>query len=222
VKTLIVHVPRTAGATLRRIVAERVAPDRLHLDYAESPADPRSPCNAAPAEFAATAAERANVIADRASVVFGHFPIQKYDTWNALRATVLRDPVERAVSQYFFWQRMPRRGHPVHEQMLQSRLSVTEFVQLPHITGFYTESFFPRRSIERFDVVADFARLDVELPRLCAAVGLPAADIPRENANAGPEYETALQTFLSDSRRVAFARDVLAKEIAFYERWAGR
>jgi hypothetical protein len=73
-------------------------------DYGDRPNDPVSPMNIDPHGFLdGCRQQNTRTLANKAAVI-GHFWIAKYEGVAAdVRATILRDPISRAISQFFFW-----------------------------------------------------------------------------------------------------------------------
>ena len=214
---IFLHVPKTAGISFRGVIAGHYGEDRVFLDYAESPANPISPCNLDPIGYYQRIQRNVVEIVRGKSAVYGHFPILKYSACTAFRATFLRDPIERALSQYYFWKNLPVEDHPVHAYFIKMNLSVLEFFQLPHIKGFYSEIFFPGNEINRFDFRGDFSRFGTEAKRLGRSLGLELPDVPVENGNPDPKYSEYRDAFFCDRAAVAAAKDTLRVDLAFYE-----
>ena len=219
---IFLHIPKTAGIAFRGMVSGHYGESQVFLDYAESPANPNSPCNLDPVGYYRRAQSEVAGIVRNKRAVYGHFPILKYRGCNAFFATFLRDPIDRALSQYYFWRHLPLGNHPVHAYFLKMDLTVLEFLQLPHIAQFYSQIFFPEGEIRRFDFVGDFGQFQSEAQRLGKSLGLNFADVPVENSNPDPKYAEYRGAFLCDSNAMAAARNLMRNELAFYEANVGR
>jgi hypothetical protein len=110
---IFLHVPKTAGSTLRHIIEREHDPTRLlHLydsDFAE--------------ELAAIPQTRMA----RLRVVMGHFYFGAHTFLSQPSAyiTFLRDPIDRVISEYYFVRRSP--AHHFHDSA--RRISLEEFVK---------------------------------------------------------------------------------------------
>jgi len=119
---IFLHIPKTAGTTLNRIIEWQYSPLSIFtID---------------PYRIRATA-ERLAKLSDerrrRLHVVRGHlfYGIHEALPQGATYITMLRDPVARFFSSYSFVQRRPL--HPMYRRMKRERLGVAEFIRLtPH------------------------------------------------------------------------------------------
>jgi hypothetical protein len=109
------HVPKCAGSTLRHGVYEQRVPEKRLLFIKNDISGDIARVNAMPAE------ER-----EALALIFGHMCFNE-DTWfssNADRMTVLRHPVQRVVSLYYYIARS--KGHYLFEPV--RRMSLADFV----------------------------------------------------------------------------------------------
>ena len=88
------------------------------------------------------------------SVIHGHFPAKKYSDRfpNAIYATWLRDPVERVVSNYLYWQRSHIPGDERWEQVTAQKMSLEQFAQLDFARDLQ-QAFLSPLTVEEFDFV---------------------------------------------------------------------
>jgi hypothetical protein len=119
---IFVHIPKTAGTTLNRII---------DWQY-----DPLSIFTIDPHRIRATAARFKTLSQGRRRrfrVIRGHSPygIHEYLPQGAIYMTMLREPVARLLSSYYFILRWPL--HPLHRKFKRERLTVDHLVQFqPH------------------------------------------------------------------------------------------
>lgn len=130
---------------------------------------------------------------------------------------ILRDPVDRTISHYFFWQTWPRHGHALQDYVLDNRLTLAEFAHLPLISGFYGSVFFAGVDMQQLDLVGFYDHLTQDYHALQALLGIPHA-IPHDNANASGDYRAQRDQVLGDKVLMATLRDALKDDIAFFER----
>ncbi len=113
-RLVFLHIPKTAGSTLRRIIERQYDPDLIFTlegwrvrekDFRDLPADDRA----------------------RIQVLAGHqfFGLHELLPEPSSYVTMLRDPVERLISQYYHILRSPE--HYLHRQVTEDRLSLAEF-----------------------------------------------------------------------------------------------
>jgi hypothetical protein len=223
-KLIFVHVPKTGGNSVRSSIEDKFSTSKVLRDYSDRPDDPSSPMNIDPAGFLARSAlSRYADLTGKAAVV-GHFWIRKYDDVAAdLRATILRDPLDRTMSHYFYWMKREGHGQLLHDHVRQHNLSLVEFARLPTIRWFYTQTFFRDVDMGQFDVVGRFDKYVKDWSALLRDIGLGAvARVRHLNATAGLDelYAARRHEILTDETVMARLRDLLADDIKFYERHA--
>jgi hypothetical protein len=212
-----VHVPKCAGTSLRLWFHQAYGEERVLADYGDRPIDPSSPMNLDPDGFLAAQRQRAAPAGFR--MVHGHVWARKYEHLDAAFVTFLRDPIERALSHYFFWRTLPRGGNRLHDYVLDNALDWRAFVRLPMIRNLYRGAFFRDADMARFAFVGDAGRMPDEMARLGRLLGHD-HPIGHVNATAGG-YTEDVGAILACRADRELLRDVFADEIAFFERHAG-
>jgi hypothetical protein len=114
---LFVHIPKTAGTTLQMILARQFAGDRIYT-ITGNPGESVRAFMAWPEE------ERARI-----QLVKGHMPfgLHQHIGIPATYITMLRDPVDRVVSQYFYVLRSP--DLPTHGEVVSKRMTLDDYVR---------------------------------------------------------------------------------------------
>lgn len=122
-----VHIPKTAGSTLNSILASQYVPDQIHevmmrgMSWIAPQARlvPKPLISFSKIQRLKSALRRPR----RLRLIHGHFDmsIVRLLPAGARCFTLLRDPVERAISHYYHYRRMT--GDPVHPLAMQSTLA---------------------------------------------------------------------------------------------------
>lgn len=116
---IFLHIPKTAGTTLNRIIEWQYSPAAIFT------VDPH--------RFRATVERFHNFSEARRrsyQVVRGHlfYGIHEYLPQESTYITMLREPVSRMISSYYFALRRPL--HPLHAKLKREGLPVQEFIRL--------------------------------------------------------------------------------------------
>ena len=115
---LFLHIPKAAGTTLHSIIERQFAPEATFtISGSDSPGGIK--------EFIALPPEQREKI----RLVKGHMPygLHKLLSVPATYITMLRDPVDRIISQYYFVLKTP--AHYLHKEVTRARMSLADFVE---------------------------------------------------------------------------------------------
>lgn len=112
------HIPKTAGSTLHTIFNKRYDRSAIFNIFASSYDD----------KEALDLRNLPGAQAEKIRVLKGHMPfgLHEYLPVPAKYFTVLRDPVKRVISQYFYILRNPR--NPLYEPIVKNKMNAAEFV----------------------------------------------------------------------------------------------
>lgn len=209
-----VHVPKCAGTSLQQALIRCYSEAQVHLDYADRVLDPAAPCNLDPASWREHCA-RITDLGGKA-VVHGHFHADKYDAVpEALRVTFLRHPIERLISHYYYWLRLKRSAHTLHNYVLDHQLDFRRFSRLPMMRFCYSRVFFRGIDPARFDFIGDHGDYAASLQALSALLGQDLA-VQAENHNPQPHYDQRKRALLQDRDLVRDLAVLLADDLDFY------
>jgi hypothetical protein len=218
---IFVHIPKSGGTSIHAAITEFFSHDLVLADYSDRPNDPISPMNIDPYGFLDRCRQQnALTLANKAAVV-GHFWIAKYDGINAdIRATILRDPITRAISQFFFWPAQ-NTNNALHQYVISNRLTFIEFARIPRVNSLYTSIYFRDVDMAQFDFIGAYDQLSQDWTATLAHIGI-APTLPRRELNRTAdlvaEYDARRSEILNDHKMMAQLRDLFADDLRFYER----
>ncbi|MFO1418696.1 MAG: hypothetical protein U1E83_08495 [Methylotetracoccus sp.] len=213
-------MPKSAGTSFRVWLDTAFGAGLVLYDYTDRPLDPTAPMNVDPQVFLAEHSTRTE-LPRGIEAVHGHFWARKYERIErAFRMTFVRCPVERTISHYFYWIKLPLHGHALHRRVVEDGYDLLSFASLPEIRRCYTRCFFRDVDMSTFDFIGDYARLDAETLRLETILGRRGTRAER-NSNQFPGYDEQRAELLGDAVLTAKLRAILADDIRFYETHAG-
>jgi hypothetical protein len=210
------HTPKCGGSSVRRALVEAFTARELFSDVDDNIT------SLDPSLFARDRAryyEQAREITPAQEVVCGHFPIRKYEHLRtAIRATIIRHPIGRTISHYFWLVAEDRPEMPAWRLVRDERLDVVGFVErLPTMRLFYRDFWFADCEPEDFDLVLLAEHLELGLTRLADLVGRPLR-AHRENVTTGsPEIMEQARAAKQDQQLRADLAELLADDIGIYE-----
>ncbi|MDB6167284.1 MAG: hypothetical protein JWM88_148 [Verrucomicrobia bacterium] len=172
---LSVHIPKTAGASFRRILAQLYEEDII-LKYWRM-TDARGQVIAA--------------IPPNIRCIHGHFHPEALlpDFPHAKLITWVRDPVQRVISSYYHRLRDPDWEHPVTRELHEKKLTVVQFAALDLMRNEMTRYFGGKRPKD-FAFIGITERFEESVHRFLRVFGFPPVEIPRENCNPDRSAES--------------------------------
>jgi hypothetical protein len=170
---LSVHIPKTAGVSFRKILAQLYCEDFLLKYWQMTDAHGRVVASIPP---------NIRCIHGHYSpdVLLPAYPGARLITW-------VRDPVERVVSSYFHRLREPDWQHPVTRELHEKKLSLVEFAALELMRNEMAR-YFCGKSPGDFAFIGRMETFETSLARFLREFGFGRVAIPRENCN--PERKT--------------------------------
>ena len=213
------HVPKCAGSSLRDALVCAYGQDRVFFDNADRLLDPMSPINIDRDAFLHKFASDRDSLLNGKCVVHGHFWMRKYHRLNALRVTILRHPVDRLISHYLFWNHLPPHGHTLHDQFLAEKPSLTDFARMSCFRHFYSQVLFLDVDMSKFNLIGSIERMPETIARLENLTGRKLR-LQKSNENRCDHCRQEREKISETPGVLAALRDLLADDIAFYERHA--
>ncbi len=174
---LSIHIPKTAGVSVRNILKEHFGPGFVQYYWQITDAWGR----VLPKVPAQAACVHGHYEADKLTDIF---PQARLITW-------VRDPVERVVSSYYHRLRDPDPKHPVCHELHSKRLSMADYAALPLVRNEMTH-YFGRKKPADFHFIGIVEEFERSLAVMTRLLGLPAAPLRRDNVNpekAAGRYE---------------------------------
>lgn len=170
-----VHVPKCGGSSIREAL-HTVYGDKLCRHYRnEEHLDP------------------AAIVRDY-TCIYGHYPVDRFASYDGLRITWVRHPIARLVSHYFFWKyTTPHELDSRHQQFKTSLPSIVDFAEQEYSTGapstlaYFLSGLSPRE----LDFVGFCEYMDEDWLELQLMLGkqLPTLGWRNKTAYYGTEHE---------------------------------
>jgi len=196
---LSVHIPKTAGVSVRNILKEHYGPGFV-LHYWQITDAWGRVLDKVPAEATCVHGHY------QADLLTNAFPAATLMTW-------VRDPVERVVSSYYHRLRDPDWQHPVCVELHQKKLSLAEYSALPLVQNEMTR-FFGSKQPEDFAFIGVVEDFDLSLAAMKRFLGISETPLRRDNVN--PEKQTEYYAFDPRVRREIERNN--AADLGLYEK----
>ncbi|MEG4022205.1 hypothetical protein [Microcoleus sp. S13C4] len=205
VELIVVHVPKTAGATFQFILNQVYGGEHIYYDYLEGSRPKVYQPAEIPSEF---------------RVIHGHFPISKYDNFfpDAKRIIWLRHPVHLLVSLYFYWLHLPlvNNNHTIVGKIQTSRMGIDEFADQPEVRNIlYRHTCGKKLSDFYFVGLQEFFQED--LSELKIMLGWANFRNSYENLNPNPKYHEDIQKVFADQKLIDKLVENNQQDLALYE-----
>ncbi|EAQ95710.1 sulfotransferase family 2 domain-containing protein [Congregibacter litoralis] len=164
-----VHMPKAAGSSFQATLAAHYG-EALLLRYADQPLHRSTWSRNLDAGRGCLKNRGATLDSGGTRCIHGHFLPLHYrlakPSSPLLFVTWLRDPVQRLLSHYYYWQRsyQPGQSGPLHQRMMEEKWSLEEFAlcrELRNIYGIFLWGF----PLERFDFIGITEDYAAELAR---------------------------------------------------------
>ncbi|WP_372622112.1 hypothetical protein [Falsiroseomonas sp.] len=223
-----VHVPKTAGTSLRGEIAKLLQPDiNIAVDYTDTARSFHERMDEAVEAFIAEAS--ASPIRFGSGHILGRHVLRIRGSFPKARlVTFLRDPVHRVISDYRY-QRSPR--HPVHAEFVARVPSLDAYLELKSERNKIAQHLVPPDILLAGDaaecvdyVMRTYAFVGMQemypisFRVLTTLVGTPSWPKLRENVNTENEAERQVAAEVAERIRAANPLDVAIYD-AFFPRW---
>jgi hypothetical protein len=213
---IIVHTHKCGGTSLKHALVAAFGPAQVREDYTHGMQNPGSLLNLDPERY-----WRQVSCEPVRGIAIGHFPITAYaHVGDALRIALLRHPVDRMISHYFFWrgQTPPNEENKLWHSVRRGEFSLEEFCRVPLISGLYRHGYFRDFDMRRLDLLIVHERMAKGVTELSQLLGHPIS-LPLVNTTSlsWSGYETAKSAIRNDRRLWNELCRSLSDEITFYE-----
>lgn len=195
-----IHVPKTAGTTFKDILLQVYGREGVCVD--NQPGYPE--------------------IGAKVRVIHGHFPTIKYEGKypGAKRIIWLRNPVERLISQYFYWKGLPLGNNPFndphHKLVIEQNLSIVEFAEMPEMRNLMYKAT-SEKPITNFYFIGIKEYFDEDLKKLKEKLNWQDFEVSSKQTNQYPGYQEKLPEILSDQKTLDKLASLNRLDIELYQ-----
>jgi len=184
IRYLSVHIPKTAGVSIRNILKEHFGPGFVLHYWQITDAWGRVLAQVPP----------------DATCIHGHYQTDKLTRLfpEARLLTWVRDPVERVVSSYFHRLRDPDPQHPVCRELHEKKLSVVEYASLPLVRNEMAR-FLGSKQPADFFFIGIVEQFEASFALMARLLGITGTSLRRDNVN--PEKPAGRYTLDPSVRR---------------------
>lgn len=201
-----IHIPKSGGSSLRRALIEKVGECNIAFDYAMPFAQP-----AWRRKLLCLGHRSARQNKD-AGIIFGHFLAGKYAKFSGTTftkraefryVTFLRDPLQRAISHYLYWKRVPIPNHALWQRFNNERWTLERFLLADEFSNIQSE-FLWRFPLSSFDFIGITEHYNLSVQMLASTFQeLRSLSVISENMNPN-RPDAATHYAVTDDLMTAF------------------
>ena len=187
---LSLHFPRSAGTSFR-LYLESVFGDSLFLNYGAFNSPTSDPA----------------VIPQGTRCIHGHFRGHVFDELypDATKITWIRHPIERTLSNYFFFKNGPEVVHPFSKPVRSGEMSLRDFCMHPRMLAEF-EYYFRDRALGDFDWVGIVEEPERSMKSLEAHFGFPKVAMP--SVNGANRLGANIDTEIMEELQAAYVKEI--------------
>jgi len=136
--------------------------------------------------------------------IHGHFRAESYLALfpDGTAMTWVRDPVERILSQYYYWKRRPFRGHSICNLLIRNNLSPLEFAEIEVMRNLQCR-YFNTKAVQDFGFVGITEQFDACLDGFYRLVGVQPKHNEARNKNPNKSTNTSYEIDPAIRARIA-------------------
>jgi hypothetical protein len=204
------HIPKCGGTSILQELGESGL--KVYLDYDHPP----NPTNAyMQRECGRRNREHQMLDFSNFDIVFGHYPIERYNRGSYSYVTLLRDPLERAISHFNYWKELPATNmlavqrNPIISGIQTGTVDFIKFVEQQKLGTFYRR-FLCEAHPGNFILIGlleEYREFAEQLSNLLGAT-------IDGSTHARPGSSSAAQI---EPLKLQIAREMLAPDFALYE-----
>ena len=207
VEIISVHVPKTAGTSLRKCLIKVYGEEKILFDYGK--------CQKLPFNEVISEIKNKHI-----RVIHGHFFPERYYGYfqGAKRIIWLREPIKRLISHYWFYLTMQKRKKVTYTQIEFMKKKLLIWAKAPSNVNFMSR-YCHLENIENFWFVGITEFLREDLTEIKTMLKWPEVKIPNANQHQYPKiYKDFVQSVLSDRELIDKLNTINSQDIEIYKK----